>query len=634
MSQIIIEDNNVTFNDLCAIAHKLGSQHLHTVTIFCNDKSLRVYRSHDKQLSNGVISTIMKLYEINYIVVYEKYLTTESVSFIHDVCRSLPIAHIFLCNTILFAKNIKNSQLFLMMLNSSFPASSITEVILSNCELNAKLTQLLTKTFSHCKLLRKITCDNDNFTSPKRSLSFFIISIMELPSLQQIVAYERNLAMDDIDKINRMLIKNNKNLCVIITTNDKLIGYKLSSVSFNEALNLNLTVTDVWLLFCNIDKHILEAVGKVSHIKRITVLQGRIDNQLFFDSNCIELEELCIFNNMLQLEAFYIAKALQKISTLTVLKLENNDIPEGAANALADAIRVNKSLEQLSLSGNHLGSSTVVVVNALKQISTLEELNLNDNKNRSNDLGPAIASVVTNNKSMERLSLKDNGLNDDGAIAIAQSLHELSSLKVCNLRDNYITSKAAKALASFISNSTKLEELYLGNNQLQLGVIKIAIGLQKISTLKVLDLDNNNITEQAAGELSIAISNNTSLEVLLLSGNNLASSTVMVVNALKEVSTLKVLALNDNSNSSQELGPAIASVITKNKSIERLLLCNNNLNDDAVTEISKSLCKHNNLKVLDLQNNNITEGAAESLVSVISSNVGLEELHLDYNQWD
>ena len=267
LSQIIIEDNNVTFNDLCAIAHKLGSHHLHTVTIFCNNKSLRVYRSHDKQLSNGVISTIMKLYEINYIVVYEKYLTTESVSFIHDVCRSLPIAHIFLCNTILFAKNIKNSQLFLMMLNSSFPASSITEVILSNCELNAKLTQLLTKTFSHCKLLRKITCDNDNFTSPKRSLSFFIISIMELPSLQQIVAYERNLAMDDIDKINRMLIKNSKNLCVIITTNDKLIGYKLSSVSFNEALNLNLTVTDVWYCFVILTNIFLKQLVKFHTLK-------------------------------------------------------------------------------------------------------------------------------------------------------------------------------------------------------------------------------------------------------------------------------------------------------------------------------------------------------------------------------
>ena len=632
LSQIIIEDNNMTFSDCCAIADELVSNHLHTVTIFYNN-TLRVYRSHDEQLSNSnaIISTIMKLHEINYIVVCEKYLITESVSFIHEACRSLPISYIFLCKTILFAKKIKRSQIFLMMLNYSFPTSSITEVTLSNCELNAELTQLLTRTLSHCKYLTKITSDSNNFKSPELSLSFFIISLIELPSMRQFVAYERKLRMNDIDKINRTLIMKNKNLCVTIVTNDKLIGYKINSISFNEALNLNLTITDVWLLFCNIDQYILETVGKVSHIKRITVLHGRMESQLFFDSNCIELEELCIFNNLLQLEAIYIAKALQKISSITVLRLENNSIPEGAATTLAAAIRVNSCLRKLSLSANRLGSSTVVVVNALKEISTLKELDLNDNKNRSEGLGPAIATVVSTNKSLETLSVKDNGLNDDGVILIAQSLCELSSLKVCNLRDNYITNKAAKALASAISKNTKLEELYLGNNQLQLGTIKIAISLQKISTLKVLDLDNNNITEQAAKQLSIAIKKNTSLENLWLNGNHLRSSVVMVVNALKKVSTLKELNINDNKSRSKELAPAIASVVTKNKLIQKLLLKGNGLDDDGMILIAQSLCRLSSLKVYNLQDNNVTERSAEALASVISSNTGLEELYFGNN---
>ena len=37
---------------------------------------------------------------------------------------------------------------------------------------------------------------------------------------------------------------------------------------------------------------------------------------------------------------------------------------------------------------------TFVVVNALRKISTLKELNLNDNKNRSESLGLVVASVV------------------------------------------------------------------------------------------------------------------------------------------------------------------------------------------------------------------------------------------------
>ena len=521
LSQIMIEDDNMTFSDCCAIADELGSNHLHSVMIFC-DNTLMVYRSHEKQLSNSdaVISTIMKLHKTNSIAVCEKLLITESNSFTYNACRSMQISHIFLCKTVLFAKRIKNFHPFLMMLNSSFPVSSITEVILSKCELNAKMTQFLIQALSQCKALRKITCDNNHFKSPQLSLQFFINRLIELPSLQQFIAYEENLALIEINEIIENLTVQNKELCVVMVTKDMLIGYKLSSISFSEALNLNITITDVWLLFCNIDKSVLETVGKVAHIKRITVLHGVMESQLFFDSTCNELEELCIFNNLLQLEVIYIAKALQRISSLTVLKLENNGIPQEAVNILAAAIRVNSSLEKLSLSGNRLGSSTVVIVNALKDISTLKELNLNDNKNRSESLGSAVASVLIKNKLMERLSLKDNGLNDSGVILIAQSLCELSSLKACNLRDNYITDKAAKALASVISNNTKLEELYLGNNQLQSGIIKIAITLQKVSTLKVLDLDNNNITEPAAKELSKAIEKNPSLENLWLNGIN------------------------------------------------------------------------------------------------------------------
>ena len=108
----------------------------------------------------------------------------------------------------------------------------------------------------------------------------------------------------------------------------------------------------------------------------VTVLHDVMENQLLLDLTCIELEELCIFNNLLQLEVSYIAKALQRISSLTMLKLENNSIPQEAINTLAAAIRVNSSLEKLSLSGNHLGSLIIVVLNALRKISILKELTM------------------------------------------------------------------------------------------------------------------------------------------------------------------------------------------------------------------------------------------------------------------
>ena len=344
------------------------------------------------------------------------------------------------------------------------------------------------------------------------------------------------------------------------------------------------------------------------------------------------LEELYLGNNLLQLGVIKISTALKNISSLKVLDLNNNNIPDQVSDELAAAIRANNSLEKLWLSNNHLGLSTVMIVNALKKLSLLKELAINVNENRSKRLAKSISSVISNNKLMETLLLNDSSLGDDGVIKIAQSLCKHSKLKLINLQSNNITEEAAKALASTISSNTGLEELYLGNNQLQLGVIKIATALKSISSLKVLDFNNNNIPEQVADELAAAIRVNNSIEKLWLSDNHLGSSTVMIVNALKEISTLKELNLNGNKNRSEELAPALASIIAKNKLMEILSLSDNNLNDDGVIKIALSLCKHSALKVFNLQNNNITEETAEALASVVSSNNGLEELYLCNNQ--
>ena len=344
------------------------------------------------------------------------------------------------------------------------------------------------------------------------------------------------------------------------------------------------------------------------------------------------LKGLYLGNNQLQLGITKLTTTLKKISSLKVLDLVNNNLSEQVADGLAAAIWANSSLEKLWLSGNHLGSSTVVVVNALKEITTLKDLALNDNKNTSEELAYALASVITHNKLMERLLLSDNNLNDDGVIGIAQSLRECCKLKCINLQSNKVTERAAEALAHVISSNTGLEELYLGNNQLQLGVIKIATALNIISSLKILDLQHNNIPEQVAGNLAGAISANTSLEKLWLSGNHLGSSLVVVVNALKEILTLKELHLNDNKNRNEELAPSIRYVVTKNKLIQSLLLSNNNLNDVGVMMIDQSLCKHSQLKCINLQGNNITKKSEEVIASVISSNTRLEELDLGNNQ--
>ena len=281
------------------------------------------------------------------------------------------------------------------------------------------------------------------------------------------------------------------------------------------------------------------------------------------------------------------------------------------------------------MNGNHLGSSTVVVVNALQEISSLKELNLNDNKNRSEELAPALSSVVSKNAYLEILSLRDNGLSDDIVLKTAQSLCKHSKLKALNLQNNDITEKAAEALASVISSNSGLEQLYLGNNQLQLGVIKIASALKNISSLKALGIEENYIPKRAINDLSDAIRTKSFVDKLLLSDNYLGSSMAVIAKACKN-SDLKQFYVK-NTGISEAVADDLAAVIKHNSSIEMLSVSDNDLKSSGFIVIAQALKVVSSLKRLYAYAINITSDVSVELSSVIDHYVSLKGILLSDN---
>ena len=636
LSEIVIDHDDMTIADCCTMADELSSSQTHSVMIFHNNM-LRGYRCHDEQLNGNyteaVISTLLQLCDKRVdVIVYEKNLLDDG-SFIRDAFKSAPIAYVLLSKSILSMENVNNSHVILtILISSSFYANQLSKIDFSNCDLtSAELIQLLLNVVNQCKFLAKFNSTNNGKSSYATKLLFN--SLIGLSSLREIIIYEKNLTINDIYIVKDVLIKKDKNISVFLVTSNILLGYKCRNELFHYAVHLNVMITSVLLLYCTINQFTFESLRHASCVTKIIINHSKFSEQLpeSILSSYNRLEVLNLDDNQLQLGAIKLATAIKNISSLKILELNDNNIPEEAADELSAAIRANNSLEILWLGSNHLASSTVIIVNALKQVTTLKVLNLNKNQNRSEELAPALTSIISNNKFVERLLLSDNNLNDDGVIKIAQSLCKHTKLKTIDLRSNNITEKSSEALASIISSNTGLEELYLGNNTIQLGVIEISTALKDISSLKVLGLDNNNIPEEAADELSAAIRANNSLEKLWLYDNRLGSSTAMIVNALKQVTTLKVLNLNENQNRSEELAPALTSIISNNKFVEILLLSDNNLNDDGVIKIAQSLCKHTKLKIINLQSNNITEKSAEALSSIISSNTGLQQLYLGNN---
>ena len=185
--------------------------------------------------------------------------------------------------------------------------------------------------------------------------------------------------------------------------------------------------------------------------------------------------------------------------------------------------------------------------------------------------------------------------------ASSQPLKEKSNIKALNLNNSNINIEVVEDLASFIKANTNLEQLQLANNDLKFSVVLIKQALKETSRLKLLDLDNNNMTGEAAEDLASVIKNNSNLERLYLANNDLKTSAILVLQALKENSKLKILNLDGN-NMTGEAAEDLASVIKKNSNLEQLGLANNDLKTSAIL-VLQALKENSKLKILNLDGN-------------------------------
>ena len=415
--------------------------------------------------------------------------------------------------------------------------------------------------------------------------------------------------------------------------NEELISSIASVISKNKALK-NLRLSNSNLKNDGVMK-LTQSLCNHNKLKCINLQSNNITKEAAeaiasVISNNPGLEELYLDNNQLHLGVIKIATALENISSLKVLGLQNNNISDEAASALAAAIKANNSLEKLWLSGNHLGSSVVAVVNALKELSTLKQVHINDTKIRGKELVPALTSVLIQNTLIDTLSVSDNNLNDDCIIKIAQPLHKHSKLRFFNLRNNNITEEAAEALVSVISSNTGLQKLYFGNNHLHLGVIKIVIALENVSSLKVLDLQNNNITKEVVDKLSGVIAANNSVEKLWLNNNYLESSISVIAKACCHGSCLKELYIS-NTGISKESANELFAVVVNCISLLVLSLSDNNLQSSGFMIIAQALILMSSLKRLHANSINISSSVSTELSAIIDQNLLIQEISLRDN---
>ena len=462
-------------------------------------------------------------------------------------------------------------------------------------------------------------------------------------------------------------LNENKDLSVMMVNVSSVLGYRANKQQFSSGLNMNDSITNLVLRDCFLSdevsvmmssyieksklkvavfvgcsfssmgiKNIFNSLGHIATIEIMVIGNMDINEEASIAvasaiANNLKMFYLEIVNCHLQNEAAcQIITALRNISSLGTLILENNNFSKDTTDDLATAVSVNCRLKKLKLANNNLQHHAVVLTQALSQVKSLTDLDLSNN-NMTDKVVDALALAIENNSSLQRVNLRGNALRTNGIMKIAQSLSWNSRLKVLDICNNQITEDAADAIAIAFLSNTSLEELYLDNNSLALGVKTLSATLKEISTLKILDLDNNNVPDDAADQLAAVVCNNKNLEKIFLMNNNLKLGAMKIFWALSKITTLTVLNLSKN-GMTEMVACSLAAAIESNRSLTTIKLSSNKLQTQGIITISQSLRKLSSLQVLHIDDNQITKAAANDIASVVLSNsCHLKELYLDDN---
>ena len=216
-----------------------------------------------------------------------------------------------------------------------------------------------------------------------------------------------------------------------------------------------------------------------------------------------------------------ISKALQCFSTLTKLYISNNSFTDEVTQYIAAVINSNTELREFDVSKNNLQSIGIIeIAKALQNISTLTKLYINDNHNITDTAADDIATVLHRNTQLQELDVSKNHFEVTGIMRIAKALQGKNTLKKLYIKKNNITDIAAGDVAAIVFCCTQLEVLDISGNFIETpGILKIAKALQQISTLQQLYIDNNEITDAASDDIAAICSYNTRLQILHFHNN-------------------------------------------------------------------------------------------------------------------
>ena len=298
---------------------------------------------------------------------------------------------------------------------------------------------------------------------------------------------------------------------------------------------------------------------------------------------CLSLE----FNSIMDSEALAFADALETNTTLTQLGLCVYSSSGLGIEAICKALQSNHVITDLSLSGSTIGDSGAEVLAGELQSPATQLSNVNLAHCEITSLGAeALAGALKTNRSLTYLSLEDSDISCS-ATALAEAIRLNRTLTHLNLSENDISDLGTEMICKALQSNHVMTHLILHGNTIgNSGAVALAEALKSPATqLSYLDLQRCHITTFGVEILAGALQTNRSLTHLNLAGLSISSSATALAEALQLNRTLTHLDLSHNQISDTEAIQLAQTLLDKNNTLAHLGLFDNNINAEGKAKL-------------------------------------------------
>ncbi|MCE5316535.1 MAG: hypothetical protein LLG04_04130 [Parachlamydia sp.] len=318
-----------------------------------------------------------------------------------------------------------------------------------------------------------------------------------------------------------------------------------------------------------------------------------------------------------------------KSLTLAKNKLSPSNVSGlGAAGikALAKAIERNSCLEHLELSHNNLTAAGIIhLSNGLRSNTALQSLDLSNNSQIGDEGGIALAQSLKLNKTIIRLDLSNTGIGDRTILEIAAAIDNHPSLQILHLAGNsgnsgFSGTRDGNAVVTYSKTSGVCTP----------GARALAKVLENNRVVRVLDLNQCSIDTEGMLVIAKALENNAALRSLHVSNNGINNAVaILIANAVAANSCLRSLNLQGCWFGDEGFA-ALARALCTNTELMMLDVRNNDAGTVGLIALADALEKNFTIKSLYL-GGKFEDAGVMAVVKALARNVRLSEKLENFN---